>query len=288
MSGQLVPQHVVDRANEDIVGVIRGYVPDLKKAGKDWTACCPFHKERSPSFSVSESKAMYYCFGCGASGDAVKFVREMNIGLGFREAVQSILGELHLEAASSAPRLPVIRAVRCDLPGSAEDREKSADVMSRTSLIEKHAYLMRNNTASNVPVAVNAKGVLMIPLINNIAETVNVAAILSDGSVSYAAGNPSFGSAAVLEQEGEHDGKVIMCVDYAHAWRIWWAQKGRSRVLACMNADNFRWMLTNCHDRFTHVGCDPTEADEHIDYGRGVVAVPVDPYGKVDRKVEAA
>ena len=288
MSGQLVPQHVVDRANEDIVGVVRGYVPDLKKAGKDWTACCPFHKERSPSFSVSESKSMYYCFGCGASGDAVKFVREMNVGLGFREAVQSILGELHLEEASSVPRQPVIRAVRCDLPGSAEDREKSADVMSRTNLIEKHAYLMRNNTASNVPVAVNVKGVLMIPLINNIAETVNVAAILSDGSVSYAAGNPSFGSTAVLEPEGEHDGKAIMCVDYAHAWRIWWAQKGRSRVLACMNADNFRWMLTNCRDRFTHVGCDPTEADEHIDYGRGVVAVPVDPYAKVDRKVEAA
>lgn len=271
--------------------MVRGYVPDLKKAGKDWVACCPFHDEKTPSFSVSESKGFFWCYGCGAGkehgNDAIGFVRAMT-GLGMRDAIKSILGELHLEVSSSPPRLPVIRAVRCDLPGSAEDREKSADVMSRTNLIEKHAYLMRNNTASNVPVAVNTKGVLMIPLINNIAETVNVAAILSDGSVSYAAGKPSFGSAAVLEQEGEHDGKVIMCVDYAHAWRIWWAQKGRSRVLACMNADNFRWMLTNCRDRFTHVGCDLTEADEHIDYGRGVVAVPIDPYAKVDRKVEAA
>ena len=287
MSGQLVPQSVVDDANRDIVDVVRGYLPDLKKAGKDWVACCPFHNEKSPSFSVSESKDFFYCYGCGASGDAVKFVMDHQ-GLSFRDAVKSILGELKLEGTSVAPRARAIKAIRCDLSASAEDREKSADVMSRTTLIEKHTYLMRNNTASNDPCAVNGKGILMVPMINNIGETVNVAAILTNGMINYAAGKPSFGATAILEPEGEHDRKTIICTDYAHAWRIWWAQCGKSRVLACLDADNFRWMLNNCKDRFTHIGCDPADADEHVDMGRAIVALPLDPYAKVDRSAMVA
>lgn len=281
---ELVPQHIVDRANEDIVDVIRGYLPDLKRAGKSWVALCPFHKEKTPSFGVVESKDFWYCQGCGAGGDAVGFVRAMNPGISFREAVKSILGELTLETSSVA-RAPVIRAVRCDLPGHAEDREKSTDVMSRTHLIEQHKYLMQNNTAPNSQCAVNGKGILMVPLINNIGEIVNVAAILTSGAINYAAGNPSFGSTAILEPEGEHDGKTIICIDYAHAWRIWWSQLGKSRVLCSMEYDNFNWMLANCKDRFTHIGCDPAEADHHIEEGRAIIALPLDPYAKVDRKV---
>lgn len=278
-----VPQHIVDRANENIVEVISGYLPDLKKAGKSWVALCPFHKEKTPSFGVVESKEFYYCQGCGAGGDAVSFVMKMNPGISFRDAVKSILGELTLESYVAIPRQRIERADRCDLPGHAEDREKSADIMSRTNLIERHTYLMRNNTASNTPCAVNGKGILMVPMINNIGETVNVAAILSSGSISYAAGKPSFGAVAILEPEGEHDGKIILVADYAHAWRIWWAQCGKSRVVCCMEADNFSWMLSQSQAMFTHVGCDPAEADEHIEYGRAVVAVPLDPYTRLDR-----
>lgn len=282
-----VPQHIVDRANEDIVGVISGYLPDLKKAGKNWVALCPFHKEKTPSFGVVESKDFYYCQGCGASGDAIEFVQAMNPGLSFRGAVESILGEITLES-SSIKRAPVIRAIRCDLPGHAEDRAKSAKVMSRIQLIERHAYLMRNNTGSNIPCAVNGKGILMVPIINNIGETVNVAAILSNGMVNYAAGNPSYGSTAILEPDADKSLKTILCIDYAHAWRIWWSECGLSRVLACMDINNFRWMLTNCKDRYTHIGCDPSEADEHIDYGRNVVVLPIDPYAKVDKTIPLA
>lgn len=277
----LIPQSEIDRANDDILSVIQGYVPSLKKTGKNWSACCPFHKEKSASFTVSEDKLMYYCFGCGAGGGAVGFVMEHQ-GLSFPDAVKSILGEV-VRDGSAVQRPAAPKAERCKLSCSAEDKEKSADVISRTHLIEQHIYLMQNNTASNIPVATNAKGVLVVPMINNIGETVNVAAVLANGSISYAAGKPSFGAAAILEPEGEHDGKTIICTDYAHAWRIWWAQRGKSRVLACMDIDNFRWMLISCKDRYTHVGCDPSEADEHIEYGRGVVALPIDPYAKVDR-----
>lgn len=281
MSG-LIPQSEIDKANQDIVEVIRGYVPDLKKTGKNWSACCPFHQEKSPSFTVSEDKEMFYCFGCGASGNALGFVMQHE-KMNFRDAVSSINGGLNFERGpmEQAKTAKVIRAIRCELPGHAEDRERTATVLAQCTQVEQHVYLMKNNTASNKN-CLTLKGSLIVALVNNIGEEVNAAAISSKG-VSYAAGKPSFGSTAILEPEGEHDGKTIMCVDYAHAWRIWWAQRGKSRVLACMDAGNFRWMLGACRDRFTHVGCDPSEADEHVELGRPVVAVPADPYARIDR-----
>ena len=60
----------------DIVEVIRSYVPLDRKGGNHW-ACCPFHHEKTPSFSVSEGDQFYHCFGCGVSGDVVKFVQEI-------------------------------------------------------------------------------------------------------------------------------------------------------------------------------------------------------------------
>lgn len=61
----------------DIVDVI-GSAIDLKKKGKNWSACCPFHAEKTPSFSVNQDKQFYYCFGCGAGGDVVKFIMDFD------------------------------------------------------------------------------------------------------------------------------------------------------------------------------------------------------------------
>jgi DNA primase len=72
----------------DIVDVIERYVP-LKKSGANYVACCPFHNEKSPSFTVSQSKQFYHCFGCGAHGTAIGFMMEHN-GLGFVEAVEDL------------------------------------------------------------------------------------------------------------------------------------------------------------------------------------------------------
>ena len=57
----------------DVVDIINKRVP-LKKAGANFVACCPFHQEKTPSFSVSPSKQFYHCFGCGAHGDVINFV----------------------------------------------------------------------------------------------------------------------------------------------------------------------------------------------------------------------
>ena len=61
------------RSRADIVQIISGMLP-LKKSGKDYKACCPFHEEKTPSFSVNPEKQFYYCFGCGAGGNAIGFV----------------------------------------------------------------------------------------------------------------------------------------------------------------------------------------------------------------------
>ena len=72
----------------DLVDLIDGYV-HLKKAGANYAACCPFHNEKSPSFTVSPSKQFYHCFGCGAHGTAIGFLMEYS-GLGFLDAIKEL------------------------------------------------------------------------------------------------------------------------------------------------------------------------------------------------------
>jgi len=93
MSNELpkTSQQDIDRANANILEVVGEFI-DLKKQGAEWVACCPFHNEKSPSFKVNQNKMMYYCFGCGASGDAVSFVMEFK-GFNFPDSVRYINGE---------------------------------------------------------------------------------------------------------------------------------------------------------------------------------------------------
>ena len=85
----------------DIVDVIECYVP-LKKAGANFVACCPFHNEKSPSFTVSQSKQFYHCFGCGAHGTAIGFVIE-HAGLGFVDAVEELARGVGMTVPRESP-----------------------------------------------------------------------------------------------------------------------------------------------------------------------------------------
>ncbi len=86
----LIPERFIDEllARVDIVDVVQQRVP-LKRAGREWTACCPFHDERTPSFTVSPGKQFYHCFGCGAHGSAIKFLMEYD-RLEFPDAVEEL------------------------------------------------------------------------------------------------------------------------------------------------------------------------------------------------------
>ena len=76
------------RSRNDIVDVISSYV-SLKKKGSSHFGLCPFHNEKSPSFSVSRDKQMYYCFGCGAGGNVFTFLMEYE-NMTFPEAMQAL------------------------------------------------------------------------------------------------------------------------------------------------------------------------------------------------------
>jgi len=86
----MIPESFIQEllARTDIVEIIDRVVP-LKKAGANYAACCPFHKEKSPSFTVSQSKQFYHCFGCGAHGTAIGFLMEHQ-GLSFPDAIEEL------------------------------------------------------------------------------------------------------------------------------------------------------------------------------------------------------
>ena len=107
----------VERVKEaaDIVEIVSGYT-DLRRGGERHMGLCPFHEERTPSFSVDPREKLYHCFGCGVGGDVIKFVEEKE-GLGFPEAVEALADRygVELERESEDPRAEDARKRRARL-----------------------------------------------------------------------------------------------------------------------------------------------------------------------------
>jgi len=101
MAGR-IPENFIDEllARTDIVDVIDKRVP-LRKAGKEYKACCPFHEEKTPSFTVSQTKQFYHCFGCGAHGTAIGFLMEYE-RLSFPEAVKELAAQAGMQVPEEA------------------------------------------------------------------------------------------------------------------------------------------------------------------------------------------
>jgi DNA primase len=105
----LIPQDFIDDliARADIVEVV-GRRAQLKKAGREFKACCPFHDEKTPSFTVSPGKGFYHCFGCGAHGTAIGFLMEFD-HLSFVEAIESLAGSMGVEVPRNESDQPARR-----------------------------------------------------------------------------------------------------------------------------------------------------------------------------------
>lgn len=133
-----IPRDFIDSllSRADIVEVINQRVP-LKKAGATFKACCPFHQEKTPSFNVNPQKQFYHCFGCGASGDALKFVMEYE-GLSFVEAVESLAAQIGLDV----PR-------EKQTPQAAKKIEHARDLYEVMALVAKfYRQQLRDHAAS--------------------------------------------------------------------------------------------------------------------------------------------
>lgn len=113
------PEEIVEevRSRNNIVDVISGYVK-MQKRGSNYFGLCPFHNEKSPSFSVSPDKQMYYCFGCGAGGNVITFVMEYE-NYSFKEALESLADRVGME-----------------LPKEEESKEARAQAELRVTLLK--------------------------------------------------------------------------------------------------------------------------------------------------------
>jgi DNA primase len=114
------------RDRVDLIAVVQRRVP-LKKSGRDWKGLCPFHGEKTPSFYVVPDKKMFHCFGCGASGDAIKFVMQVE-GRSFRDAVEQLATEAGVDLTPPDPEEQRRSARRAAL---AEVNEKACTFYER-------------------------------------------------------------------------------------------------------------------------------------------------------------
>ncbi|MCS5591342.1 MAG: DNA primase [Gammaproteobacteria bacterium] len=119
----------------DIVGLINKRVP-LKKAGKDYKACCPFHEEKTPSFTVVPNKQIFHCFGCGESGGAIDFIKKFD-HLDFVEAVETVASESGISVVYDQNVKPVdtrfkrYNEVMIEVSGFYQDQLKNSAAKAR-------------------------------------------------------------------------------------------------------------------------------------------------------------
>lgn len=123
-----IPQSFIQEllARVDVVDIVGRYV-QLKKSGANFMGLCPFHGEKSPSFSVSPSKQFFHCFGCGKNGNAIGFLMD-HAGMGFREAVQDLAQQVGMQVPDDENTSPQ------DRERAAAQRQKQATL---TEVLEK-------------------------------------------------------------------------------------------------------------------------------------------------------
>lgn len=115
----LSPQWLDQLRSRTSLSALIGRTTRLQKAGREYKACCPFHEEKTPSFHVNDEKGFYHCFGCGAHGDAIKWMTDHQ-GLPFMDAVKDLAAEAGMDVPAPDPRAAK----------AAEKRDTLYDVMA--------------------------------------------------------------------------------------------------------------------------------------------------------------
>ena len=123
------------RLSGDIVSVVREYLPDLKRAGRNWKACCPFHNEKTPSFIVSSEKGIFRCFGCNAAGDVFKFVMLMD-NISWIESVRKLAAKAGIE----------IKETKADIVKTSE-KTKLFEILESSAKFYNRCFLESSQAA---------------------------------------------------------------------------------------------------------------------------------------------
>ena len=134
----LTPQWLDElRSRVTLSGVIMR-TAKLQKAGREWKACCPFHNEKTPSFTVNDEKGFYHCFGCGAHGDVIRWMTDQR-GLAFMDAVKELAAEAGMEVPAPDPR----SAARAERQHVLHDVMASAQEWFKSKLMDSEGEKAR-------------------------------------------------------------------------------------------------------------------------------------------------
>ena len=146
----LTPQWLDElRARISLSGVI-GRTTRLTKAGREFKACCPFHNEKSPSFTVNDEKGFYHCFGCGAHGDVIRWMTDQR-GMGFMDAVKELAAEAGMEVPAPDPRAAQQAEKRASLHDvTAAAQSWFVDMLRSADGVAARAYLARRGFSDAV------------------------------------------------------------------------------------------------------------------------------------------
>jgi len=135
------------RLSNNIESVVGEYLPDLKRVGRNWKACCPFHDEKTPSFLVSPEKGIFKCFGCNAGGDVFKFVMLAD-NISWYESVKKLAKKANIE----------IKETRYDVVKTSE-KVKIFNVLESSAMFY-HKCLLENANAEKAREYLNKRGII--------------------------------------------------------------------------------------------------------------------------------
>ncbi len=139
------------KSQNDIVSVLSRFLR-LEKKGKDYWACCPFHSEKTPSFAISEMEQFYHCYGCGESGDVIKFVQKYE-NMTFVEAIKKLAQDANIplpEFADNTQELENLRKKEKVLQALRYAKEYYCDCLSKNNGVAKNYVIKRGFTAEIV------------------------------------------------------------------------------------------------------------------------------------------
>jgi len=225
----------------DIIGQAIG----LKKVGREYRGCCPFHNEKTPSFYVIPEKDFAHCFGCGWHGDVVDFIEQYK-GVSRMEAVDMLVGDEGLEAMSpeaKAERESILRE-----RDETEKRERARAITQARAMWEaappadaNHPYLVRKNVQPYIA-RQTPSGELLLPIYNSEAEVISVQTINDDGGKRFQFRAPVKGGRLNI---GVYMGRLIICEGFATGASIFHVLSDQVRV--AFSCDNMEAIAREAH-----------------------------------------
>jgi DNA primase len=166
----LTPQFLDELRSRTLLSTLIGRTTKLQKAGREWRACCPFHNEKSPSFYVNDDKAFYHCFGCGAHGDAIRWMTEQR-GLPFIDAVKELVQAAGMEmpaldarAAEKAERAKGLHEVCADAAAWFTEQLNGIAGAEARAVLEKRGIRAETVKAFSLGFAPDSRGKLRTAL----------------------------------------------------------------------------------------------------------------------------